>query len=214
MDVFGDKDGAVHFDATAQGAEALAWIVDVPALEQRLAEAVRYQPQVEVVQAPVNAALTVVCEGRASSTRAEFGVDFEVTPTPNTPSPPGWNVNTRTARWPGSGFARWHPRLLAAGWPRGSVGGVVWSVDREQVAPLLALEPEAFAEQLETASQGALGRLELTSARSSWPLQQAQASRWCGPLPSPGKTPHSWVLAGDAAHNIHPGRPGPEPGAG
>ena len=80
MEVFGDKDGAVHFDAAAQGAEALAWIVDVPALEQRLAEAVRYQPQVEVVQAPVNAALTVVCEGRASSTRAEFGVDFDVTP--------------------------------------------------------------------------------------------------------------------------------------
>ena len=53
MEVFGDKDGAVHFDAAAQGAEALAWIVDVPALEQRLAEAVRYQPQVEVVQAPV-----------------------------------------------------------------------------------------------------------------------------------------------------------------
>ncbi len=42
----------MHLSAATQGAEALAWIVDVPALEQRLAEAVRYQPQVEVVQAP------------------------------------------------------------------------------------------------------------------------------------------------------------------
>jgi hypothetical protein len=48
---------------------ALAWIVDVPALEQRLAEAVRYQPQVEIVKEPVDAALTAVCEGRSSSTR-------------------------------------------------------------------------------------------------------------------------------------------------
>ena len=32
--------------------------------------------------APRPAALTVVCEGRASATRAEFGVQFEVTPYP------------------------------------------------------------------------------------------------------------------------------------
>ena len=49
-------------------------------LEQRLSEAVRYQPQVEIVKEPVEAALTAVCEGRASSTRTEFGVDFSVTP--------------------------------------------------------------------------------------------------------------------------------------
>jgi 2-polyprenyl-6-methoxyphenol hydroxylase-like FAD-dependent oxidoreductase len=80
MQVQGDRDGAVHFDAATQGVEALAWIVDVPALEARLAEALRYQPQVEMVDAPVPAALTVVCEGRASSTREEFGVGFQVTP--------------------------------------------------------------------------------------------------------------------------------------
>ena len=79
MQVFGDQGGAVHFDAATQGADALAWIVDVPALEARLAEAVRYQPQVEVVGEPVPASLTVVCEGRASRTRSEFGVEFEVT---------------------------------------------------------------------------------------------------------------------------------------
>ena len=46
MQVQGDQGSTVHFDAATQGADALAWIVDVPALEQRLAEAVRYQPQV------------------------------------------------------------------------------------------------------------------------------------------------------------------------
>ena len=80
MEVHGDQDGSVHSDAQVQDVDALAWIVDVPALEQRLAEAVRYQPQVEVVDAPVDAPLTAICEGRASATRTEFGVDFDVTP--------------------------------------------------------------------------------------------------------------------------------------
>lgn len=87
MQVAGDQGGAVRFDAQAQGVDALAWIVDVPALETRLAEAVRYQPQVETLSEPVEAALTVVCEGRASQTRAEFGVEFEVTPMNSTPLP-------------------------------------------------------------------------------------------------------------------------------
>ena len=145
MDVFGDKDGAVHFDAAAQGAEALAWIVDVPALEQRLAEAVRYQPQVEVVQAPVNAALTVVCEGRASSTRAEFGVDFEVTPYTQ------HAIATRLeCEHPHGQVARqWFLpdgilAFLPLDGPEGRSVAVVWSVDREQVTPLLALEPDAL----------------------------------------------------------------------
>ena len=51
MDVFGDKDGAVHLIAAAQGAEALAWIW-TPALGNVWPKPLRYQPQVEVVQAP------------------------------------------------------------------------------------------------------------------------------------------------------------------
>ena len=35
----------------------------------------------------------------------------------------------------------------------------------------------------------------MASERAAWPLQLAQADRWCGP---------GWVLAGDAAHTVHP----------
>ena len=96
MQVKGDQDGAVHFDAPP--ASALAWIVDVPVLEARLADAVRYQPLVDTVDSPVPAALTVVCEGRASSSRAEFGVEFDSTPYPRRPSLPGWCVKNCTTR--------------------------------------------------------------------------------------------------------------------
>lgn len=207
MQVHGDQDGMVTFDADRQDAQALAWIVDVPALEARLADAVRFQPQVEVVQAPVPAALTVVCEGRASRTREEFGVEFDVTPY-------GQNaIATRlhcevphgqvARQWflPGGVLA-----FLPLDGAQGNSVAVVWSVSQDETAPLMALEAQAFTQRLQEASGNALGALQLQGERACWPLQQAQARRWCGPMAvQPPKGPqHTWVLAGDAAHNVHP----------
>lgn len=201
MQVQGDHDGAVHFDAAAQGVEAMAWIVDVPALEARLAQALRYQPQVEVVNTPVPAALTVVCEGRSSNTRQEFGVNFQVTPYAQ------HAIATRlrcerphkqvARQWflPGGILA-----FLPLGGSQGNFVAVVWSVTQDLAGPLMALSPEEFAQKLQIPSQDALGALELSAERAVWPLQLAQADRWCGSLPGA----RSWVLAGDAAHNVHP----------
>ncbi|CAN7378580.1 FAD-dependent monooxygenase [Acidovorax sp. LjRoot117] len=207
MQVQGDQGGAVRFDAAAQGVQALAWIVDVPALESRLAEAVRYQPHVEAVNAPVPAALTVVCEGRASSTRDEFGVNFDVTPY----AQHAIATRLRCERPHGQVARQWFlPDGILAFLPLGGREGnsvaVVWSVLQEQVAPLLALSPQEFALRLQTASQEALGALELTAERAAWPLQLARADRWCGPVPgtAAGRPARSWALAGDAAHNVHP----------
>lgn len=204
MRVAGDQDGEVHFDATAQGVPALAWIVDVPALEARLQEAVRFQPQVEVVQTPVQAPLTVVCEGRASRTREEFGAEFDVSPYPH------HAIATRLAcEKPHGQVARqWFApdgsilAFLPLDGEGGSAVAVVWSVAPEQAAHLRELDPDTFAQRLQAASQGALGAVHTTSDRAVWPLQQAQARQWCGAIASvPGA---SWVLAGDAAHNVHP----------
>ena len=202
MQVFGDLDGQVQFDAASQEVEALAWIVDVPALEQRLAEAVRYQPQVEIVKEPVAAALTAVCEGRASSTRAEFGVNFSVTPYPQ------HAIATRLqCELPQGGIARqWFTpegilAFLPMGGPAGHEVAVVWSLEQSLVPGWLASDEQSFTTRLQAISQDALGQLELVAERASWPLQQAVADRWCGPLPD---AQQSWVLAGDAAHNVHP----------
>ncbi len=205
MQVAGDQGGEVRFDAQAQGVDALAWIVDVPALEARLAEAVRYQPQVEVVASPVDAALTVVCEGRASQTRAEFGVAFEVTPYEQ------HAIATRLiCEQPHGQVARqWFLpdgilAFLPLDGPQGNSVAVVWSVNKEQVPGLLALAPEEFTQRLEAASQRTLGSLQVAGERASWPLQQARADRWCGAGAPQGRHVRSWVLAGDAAHNVHP----------
>ena len=204
MWVQGDQDGEVHFDAAAQGVPALAWIVDVPALEARLQDAVRFQPQVELVQAPVPAALTVVCEGRASRTRSELGAEFDITPYPQHAiaarmacEKPHGQVARQWFSPDGSILA-----FLPLEGEGGSTVAVVWSVAPPQAAELLALEADAFAQRMQAASQDALGALTLASERATWPLQQAQARHWCGTLPT--NPAAAWVLAGDAAHNVHP----------
>lgn len=205
MQVFGDQGGQVHFDAAAQGVDALAWIVDVPALEARLAEAVRYQPQVEVLDEPVQAPLTVICEGRASRSRTELGVEFETMPYAQ------HAIATRLlCEQPHQQIARqWFLggdilAFLPLAGPDGHSVAVVWSVSQERAAELLAMDASVFEHLIHEASQGALGELRLNSERAAWPLQQATAQHWCGRLPASGATQHSWVLAGDAAHNVHP----------
>lgn len=204
MQVWGDNGGAVSFDAAQQGVDALAWIVDVPALEARLADALKFQPQVQVIQAPAPAALTVVCEGKHSTSRAEFGIDFDTTPYGQ------HAVATRvTCEIPHSQTARqWFAggRILAflpLSGPAGNSVAVVWSVDKVESERLLALDADAFAVELAAASQHTLGRVVSVGERAAWPLQLAQASRWVG-QGNAGGTVKAWALAGDAAHTVHP----------
>lgn len=196
MEVHGDQDGAVRFSAQAERVPALAWIVDVPALEQRLAEAARYQPGITLLTQPEAAPLTIVCEGRASATRAEFGVDFDIV---------AYGQHAVAARLDcekghGQVARQWFAggditALLPLGGADGNSVALVWSVSQERAAELVALDAAEFQARLEAATHGTLGRLTLTGERAAWALQLARADRWCGP---------GWVLAGDAAHNVHP----------
>jgi 2-polyprenyl-6-methoxyphenol hydroxylase-like FAD-dependent oxidoreductase len=200
MQVQSDANAPVLFDADSHGGAPLNWIVDVPVLEALLKEAVRFQPLIDMVEQPVPAELTVVCEGRASKTRAEFGVDFDVKP---------YHQSALAARvlceLPHGQVARqWFAQgeivaLLPLDGAQGKTCALVWSLPPARAAELQQASPEDFCQQLQTASLGALGALTLCSDRKVWPLQAAQARAWVGSTAA-----GSWLLAGDAAHNVHP----------
>jgi ubiquinone biosynthesis UbiH/UbiF/VisC/COQ6 family hydroxylase len=213
MQVWGDQGGQLNFGAQEQGVGQLNWMVDVPVLEALLAQAVQFQPQIQVVQAPMVAPLTVVCEGRASQTRAELGVAFDITHYPQ------HAVATRLVcerahegiarQWFGwsaaPGLAQPQAEVLAL-LPMGGEGGrevaLVWSVHPLRAQELMAMSAQDFAVALASACEHRLGGMQLSAEGAVWPLQLARAERWIGPMP--GATKQSFALAGDAAHSLHP----------
>lgn len=213
MQVWGDHGGQLNFGAREQGVGELNWMVDVPVLEARLTAAVQFQPQIEVVQAPVAAPLTVVCEGRASQTRAELGVGFDIThyeqhavATRLQCERPHEGIARQWFGWsPVPGLSQPQAEILAL-LPLGGEGGrdvaLVWSVHPLRAQELLAMSAEDFAAALAQACGHALGRMQLSAERAVWPLQLARAERWIGTMP--GQLKQSFALAGDAAHALHP----------
>jgi ubiquinone biosynthesis UbiH/UbiF/VisC/COQ6 family hydroxylase len=201
MRIAGDAQGAaLTFSAWQQAVDALAWIVDVPALEQALQTAVRFAQHITVVDDSVDAVqapLTALCEGKASSSRARLGIAV---------TRHAYGHQAIAARLvcehPHNGVAhQWfgNPEVLALLPVDAPLAGrtvaLVWSVPDARAAELRALPQADFEQALGYASQGVLGRFELVSPRAAWPLVRSQANTWSGP---------GWVLAGDVAHGIHP----------
>lgn len=200
MEVHGDQGGEVRFDARSVGEDALNWIVDVSALEQLLGNAVRFQPQIQQVQEPLPATLTVICEGRNSSTRDALGVDFDVHSYAQTAIAARVQCERPHSQCARQWFADTEVlALLPLDGPAGHVCALVWSVAQDRAPGLLEATPEAFCEALQIASHQALGTLSLSTQRHAWALQVATAQRWTGQ-----NAQGAWVLAGDAAHTVHP----------
>ncbi|WP_108945694.1 FAD-dependent oxidoreductase [Shewanella halifaxensis] len=72
---------------------------------------------------------------------------------------------------------------------------IVWSVSPQKAEQLLALDNVAFERALTAAFDGRLGMCSLDSDRQSFPLRMRYARHFARPR---------LVLAGDAAHTIHP----------
>ncbi|MGA8515750.1 MAG: FAD-dependent monooxygenase, partial [Burkholderiaceae bacterium] len=174
---------------------------------------------------PEPAALTVICEGRTSSTLqsmdASAGLEFDrasyeqtaIAATLRTEQPhqatawqwmqggevcallPRASVHTS----PGDGATH-----SAENVSNGNSVALVWSVHHEHAQQLLAMDQAQFCAALQHACGGAaLGAMHLTSPRAAWPLYLSQASRWAG-TGLAGMPQAAWALAGDAAHALHP----------
>ncbi len=201
MQIQGDQQGEVNFDAAQSHADALAWIVDAAALQTQLKEAMRFSPQIEFLDVPQAAALTVVCEGKASTTRGELGVDFEVFAYEQH----AIAARLRCEKSHGQVARQWFSRgeilaFLPLDGEQGNSVAVVWSVTPEHAAKWAHASAQDFCEELQTVSHCSLGVLTLCSERVTWPLQKSQAKHWIGSNQDLGP----WALAGDAAHTVHP----------
>lgn len=199
MVVRGDQRSELVFDASQVGEEALNWIVDVPALEQRLAEALRYQGQIERLDAsapPPQARLTVVCEGKRSATRAEWGLAYDVNAYPHHALAARLDLGQ-----PHGGAARqWFGVDSIVAWlPLGGAGGtqvaLVWSTSAERIQHLLTLDATDFLAELAPLCGDPPPGWTLTHPPQAWPLEFSQATAWVAP---------GLALAGDAAHAMHP----------
>ena len=196
MRVWGDDGGVVNFDAAGAGQDALAWIVDVPALERNLLDACRFQSQIETVSEPASAMLNVICEGQKSSSRAGVAAQW---------SRKSYGQKAVAARLtssvPHQGVARqWFAggdivALLPTGGAVGNSMALVWSVSDERADMLSNLSPAEFCAALMAVCGEQVGQFELVGEPASWPLALSNAEHWVGP---------GWALAGDAAHTVHP----------
>ena len=208
MLVHGDAAGAaLEFSAWQQRSAELAVIVDAAALEQALDAALAFAPNVERVDRDVAASLVAHCEGRAAASLQGLDTGFDLQ-AHGQRAIAARVVATQRHR----GIARQWFRspdvlaLLPLDRPEaGRSYALVWSLPEERAQALLADSEQAFERELASVTSemsqtgvsvvGGLGSLALASSRAAWPLLSGQAVRWCGP---------GWVLAGDAAHVVHP----------
>ena len=72
---------------------------------------------------------------------------------------------------------------------------LVWSLPEAEAGRVLALDEQAFLDELGAASDFRLGRITRTTARASFPLKMQLAQRYQA---------ERMVLLGDAAHAVHP----------
>jgi ubiquinone biosynthesis UbiH/UbiF/VisC/COQ6 family hydroxylase len=200
MAVHGDAGGALHFASAGQNDQAqLNWMVDVPALERELMQAIQYQSLIEVAeQAPDQSTpLTVVCEGKRSQTRDQMGFEYVVQPYPH---------HALAARLclpdhPHQGIAQqWFAKgeimaFLPLGGSAGSDVALVWSMDEAKARQLQQASDVDFLTEVAAVSGVDVQHLRLTHRAQRWPLELSQAVHWVR---------SGVALVGDAAHAMHP----------
>ncbi len=102
---------------------------------------------------------------------------------------------TALQRFLNTGPLAYLPLADGADAPLGKHCSIVWSADSSRADELMALGDEGFAGELNRAMEGAFGGVEAVDSRFVFPLRQRHAKRY---------VQDNIILAGDAAHTIHP----------
>jgi 2-polyprenyl-6-methoxyphenol hydroxylase-like FAD-dependent oxidoreductase len=198
MDVRGDRSGAhLGFSSWTQCVDALAWIVDAPALDEALHQALEFAPHVQRLDVLPPAALRVHAEGKDSASRASLPVQWERHAYGHTAIAARLTSNDAHGNVAHQWFRA--PDVLALlPFDRPAAGrsfALVWSLPEREAERLIQLDANAFEAELNGACADGPRGLQLASERAAWPLALATASPVCGA---------GWVLVGDAAHVVHP----------
>ncbi|HEX4234233.1 MAG TPA: FAD-dependent monooxygenase [Caldimonas sp.] len=199
MIVRGDTgDAELEFSAWQQCVAELAVITDAAALDQEFDHALRFAAHVMRVDTDVPAALVAHCEGRAGAGAALGETTVFERNDYGQRAIAARLVATLPHRHTARQWFRSPDVLALLPFDRPEPGrsyALVWSLPNERADALLAMDATAFEHALAEAAGADVGTLALASARASWPLIVAAASKWSGP---------GWVLVGDAAHVVHP----------
>ena len=125
--------------------QRIASMLGPPTTQRLSTEAVTAPPLIEVVPEPRPAALTVVCEGKTSQTRQDWGVEWDVTPYDQ------WALAARVqCEQPHAQVARqWFNQgeilaFLPLGGAAGNLCALVWSVSPARAKDLQAASEEDF----------------------------------------------------------------------
>jgi 2-polyprenylphenol 6-hydroxylase len=205
--------GSIRFAASATGEPNLGHIVENRRLQWAIYECAAFRNRVTLLRAElaglafendhavvsladgrnISATLVIGCDGAASPTRKLAGIETA-----------GWDYDQRAfvthVRTEHSHQRTAWQRFLPAG-PIAFLpladgrSSIVWTTRPEHAQQLVAGAAEEVAREIETAIDGALGKVELAGPRAQFPLRLTHARQYCK---------ERFVLVGDAAHAVHP----------
>ena len=231
MDVYGDTQGHLRFDAYESGMARLATILESNRLQHALWQAIREQDE-SAVRCPaelesidwstpastlhfadgsrLRAELVVAADGVHSRVRELAGLSQHTQPyaqqgivanfaceLPHRGTAFQWFNHTRQHGDIVTYLPLADSEVLSEAKNQSACNGnrmsLVWST--QDAAALLALDSDAFTQQVELAGHARLGKLSLLTPPLAFPLQLTRVE--C--IFKPGL-----VLVGDAAHGVHP----------
>lgn len=214
MEIYGDRGARLDFSAYGAGVGELAWIIEAGLMQRELWETVKRQSNLtllcpaapEALHFDVDAArlvlsdgteimsrLVVGADGAESWVRRQAGIAAAVQPYGEM----GVVANFACQRPHQQKAFQWFlgESVLAYLPLPGDAISIVWSAPDAQASELVALDPDAFCDKVAAAAKHRLGRLQLITAASAFPLRLMRVARTIAPR---------LALIGDAAHAIHP----------